>query len=119
MHQPDYLSEEIVVRLRGDGVAHMLDAVDKNTFEAFLLQNSYDADTTTIKSHTHLLLNSFQICTRQSEALIQTSDSVIYARLLHAGDERSQAQSHAAFCCTVPCPIIVTGVLWQNCVWSG
>jgi hypothetical protein len=89
LNEPDYLSEKIVVRLDGAGVDLVLDAEDKAMFEAFLHSAKCIADTTTIKTHDHLRLNGFHIRTLQSEAKIQTSDSVICAQRNRDFDGRS------------------------------
>jgi hypothetical protein len=86
--EPDYLSEEIVVRLSGEGVVVTLDADDESAFDTFLRENKYQAQTGVIRSHEQVVLNSFRIRTSTADAKVQTSDSVICARVGEAVNER-------------------------------
>jgi hypothetical protein len=93
LNEPDYLSEEIIVRLSGEGAAIALDAADQAAFVRFLHENKYQADTSTIRSHDQLLLNSFRIRTMAADSTVQTSDSIVCARF---GDEDDETYVYAA-----------------------
>jgi hypothetical protein len=88
LEEPDYLNDEIVVRLAGEGVAVALEAADQAALDSFLRENKYQPNSAEIRSHEQVVLNSFQIRTSAADSKVQTSDSVICARVKDGSDER-------------------------------